>query len=287
MTNSGTLDALLRHERRIVLCSLVAVLVLAWTWTLAGAGMGMSAFEMTAMTGPRLIGAAPGAAHGEAASPMPDMADAISTQAPWTPGYAAVVFTMWWMMMIAMMLPSAAPMILLYARVHRRHQARLGPYASTASFALGYIVTWGVFSTAATAAQWYLEHAGALSPLLASEAAWLGAAILVAAGVWQLTPVKHACLRRCRAPVEFLSRRWRPGRGGAFAMGVEHGAFCVGCCWVLMSLLFFGGIMNLWWIAGLALLVLLEKTMPAGHGAGRMFGVGLILWGLGLVAMTG
>jgi hypothetical protein len=115
---------------------------------------------------------------------------------------------------------------------------------------------------------------------------WLGGAILFAAGLWQLTPIKGICLRHCRSPMGFLVQSWRPGRGGAFRMGLEHGSFCLGCCWFLMGLLFFGGIMNLFWIIGLAAFVLLEKTVPMGSWIGRIVGVGAAAWGVLLLATT-
>jgi predicted metal-binding membrane protein len=182
-------------------------------------------------------------------------------------------------MMVAMMLPSAAPMILLYAAVNRKAHERGAPFVPTGVFAVGYLATWGVFSLLAVTLQWGLERTALLSSMMASTSLVLGGLLLIAAGAWQLTPLKHACLKHCRSPLHFLSHHWRKGRGGAFRMGVEHGAFCLGCCWFLMGLLFYGGVMNLYWIVGLAAYVLLEKTVPAGHWLGSAAGVGLIAWG--------
>ncbi|MFP6646762.1 MAG: DUF2182 domain-containing protein [Candidatus Latescibacterota bacterium] len=137
----------------------------------------------------------------------------------------------------------------------------------------------GIFSLLAVAAQWGLERTGLLSAMMSSTSLALGGGLLIAGGLWQLTPLKHACLRRCREPIQFIAHDWRPGRFGAFHMGVNHGAFCLGCCWVLMLLLFYGGVMNLIWIAGLAAFVLLEKTIPTGHWLGRASGAFLIGWG--------
>jgi hypothetical protein len=134
--------------------------------------------------------------------------------------------------------------------------------------------------------QWGLERTKLLSPMLETTNMWLGAGILAAAGLWQLTPIKRVCLQHCRSPLSFLLGRWRPGRRGAFRMGLEHGAYCLGCCWFLMALLFFGGVMNLYWIAGLAVFVLLEKTLPLGHWVGRLAGVLLILGAGALVLRT-
>jgi predicted metal-binding membrane protein len=152
----------------------------------------------------------------------------------------------------------------------------------TGAFAAGYLLVWGGFSHFAVALQWGLEAARLLSPMLETSERWLGAAFLVAAGLWQLTPLKARCLSQCRSPLSFLMTRWRPGRAGALRMGLEHGLFCLGCCWFLMALLFFGGVMNLFWIAGLALYVLLEKTLPYGHWLGRVAGVALIAGGTAL-----
>ena len=162
-------------------------------------------------------------------------------------------------MMAAMMLPSAAPILLLFARINRKEKSAGRPFIPTGIFAAGYLVAWGGFSALATGLQWALERLGLLSPMMATTSYWLGGAILLAAGVWQLTPIKGICLRHCRSPMGFLVQSWRPGRGGAFRMGLEHGSFCLGCCWFLMGLLFFGGIMNLFWIIGLA------GVRPAGE----------------------
>ena len=226
---------------------------------------------------------------GEETMAMSGQASMAMTPATWTPGYALVMFSMWWLMMIAMMLPSAAPMVLLHATVTRKGLPEDDPDASpprlrsaSTAFVAGYLAMWGAFSLVAVIAQWGLERGELLSAMMMPTSKWLGASLLLAAGVWQLTPFKTTCLRHCRSPVHFLSEHWRPGVGGAFGMGVEHGLFCLGCCWFLMALLFFGGVMNLVWIIGLALLVLLEKLMPAGVAFGRVTGLLLIVWGVWL-----
>jgi len=134
--------------------------------------------------------------------------------------------------------------------------------------------------------QWKLELAGMLSPMLVATNTTLGGVLLLAAGVYQLTPIKHACLRHCRSPLAFLSAHWRQGARGALRMGLLHGAFCVGCCWFLMGLMFFGGVMNLYWMGGLALFVLCEKTVPAGHWLGCATGAALLVWGAGMLALA-
>jgi predicted metal-binding membrane protein len=261
------LEAVLRRDRLTVVSALGAVIALSWIWILLGAGTGMSAIEM-------ILGA------------DPDGMARMMAPAEWTVGYAGIMFTMWWVMMAAMMLPSAAPILLLFARINRKERSAGRPFIPTGVFAAGYLAAWGGFSALATGAQWSLERLGLLSPMMATTSYWLGGAILLAAGIWQLTPIKGICLRHCRSPMAFLVQSWRPGSAGAFRMGLEHGSFCLGCCWFLMGLLFFGGIMNLFWIIGLAAFVLLEKTTPMGSWIGRFVGIGVAAWGVLLVATT-
>jgi predicted metal-binding membrane protein len=281
-TQTSALEAVLRRDRIVVIAALIAVIVAAWAYILLGAGMGMTAFEMTGGMTP------PFDASGD--MDMPDdmaMGDGMAmAMAPtaWTPGYAVLMFFMWWIMMLAMMLPSASPMILLFARFNRSQRDKGAPWVPTAVFALGYLLVWAAFSLVAVTAQWGLERSGLLSSMMASTSVMLGAVLLIAAGLYQLTPLKYACLKHCRSPLFFISHHWRPGDWGAMRMGLEHGAFCTGCCWFLMALLFYGGIMNLFWIIGLALLVLVEKVAPAGHWVGWVMGVGLIAWGGALLA---
>ncbi|WP_290652204.1 DUF2182 domain-containing protein [Aquisalimonas sp.] len=249
MTPAGnSVERLLRRERAIALSLLVGVIMASWGYLLAGAGMGMSAFEMT-----QLI---------YVDRPMAGMA---MEPVLWSPGYAVIMFFMWWVMMIAMMLPSAIPMILLFATVNRQRRASAGPIVSTTLFTASYLMCWAGFSLAATVLHWAINDVGLLAPGMVVTSQLLGAGILLAAGLYQLTPLKKACLRHCRMPALYLATHWRPGTSGAWLLGLRHGAYCLGCCWVLMLLLFFGGVMNLVWITGLALYVLLEKTLPAGH----------------------
>lgn len=265
VSETTLLETVLRRDRWVVVAALGIIIIAAWIWIMFGAGTGTTAVAMTQMAG------------------MPGMG-AMMQRAMWTPGYAGLILAMWWVMMVAMMLPSATPMLLLFARVNRTQKVRDRPYVATGVFAAGYLTAWGGFSLLAAALQWGLEQLDLLGPMMTSTNYWLGGAILLAAGLWQLTPLKGVCLRHCRSPLSFLAQQWRPGRLGAFRMGLEHGAYCLGCCWFLMSLLFFGGIMNLFWIAGLALFVLLEKTIPMGHWFSRIAGVGFVAWGALLLA---
>ncbi len=247
------LNALLRRDHALVLAGLAAVTVLAWAWLLMGAGIQMDQMDM---------------GDGQMMAMAP----------PWTAGYAALIFLMWMIMMAAMMLPSAAPAILLVSALTRdRREGRA--IHSSALFALGYLAVWGAFSVIATGLQWGLDEAGLLSETMATTSAILAAAALFAAGVYQWTPWKQACLRHCRSPFEYLTKYWRQGPLGPAYAGTRHGMFCLGCCWMLMALLFVGGLMNVLWIAALALLVMIEKLFPIGPRVSRLTGTALMVWG--------
>lgn len=197
-----------------------------------------------------------------------------------------LLLAMWWVMMVGMMLPSAAPVILTFANVNRNRRARGEPYVPAALFTTGYLLTWGAFSVAATLAQWALESATLLSPMdMTTDSRLLGGLLFLAAGLYQFTPVKLACLRSCRSPLDFVLNHWRAGPGGALRMGMAHGLYCLGCCWILMLLLFVGGVMNLLWVAGLAAVVLIEKLMP-GPWIGRIGGVLLAAGGVWLLVIS-
>ena len=185
---------------------------------------------------------------------------------------------MWWLMMAAMMLPSAAPMILLYGRV-RDQQKNRGAIAQSWVFLAGYLTIWLAFSILAASAQQLLTGAS-----MALESPALDGAVRIATGLYQLSPLKSACLRQCRLPADFLTRHWRPGWDGAARLGVLHGAYCVGCCWLLMTLLFVVGVMNLLWIVALTAIVAIEKLTKHGPFIGRASGVALVAWGILKVA---
>jgi predicted metal-binding membrane protein len=260
---TGSLERALRRDRTIVGASLAAIVLLAWTYILAGAGTGMSALHMSGIpTAMRMNG------------PMAAM-----QPMPWNVGYSLLIFVMWWLMMLAMMLPSAAPVILLFAALTRKFDEAGAPYIGTGLFGSGYLAVWGGFSVLAVTLQWQLGRITLLSPMMVTTSIAIGALLLIGAGVWQLTPLKRSCLRHCRSPSEFLTRHWREGHAGAVQMGIRHGAYCLGCCWMMMLLLFYGGIMNIYWIAGLAILVLVEKITPRGHWVTSLIGVILIVWG--------
>lgn len=203
---------------------------------------------------------------------------------PWTSSQFGLMLAMWVVMMVAMMVPTAAPMTLVYAAVARKAAAQHSPLPPTFVFVAGYVTVWGLFGVLATLAQRGLDAATLLSPMMASKSTLFGGAVLVAAGIYQLTPLKHACLRHCRAPAHFLSRYWRRGTFGAYRMGLRLGAYCLGCCWILMALLFVGGVMNVFWIAAIAAFVLLEKTLPYGEKGSRIAGATAI--GAGILSMA-
>ena len=237
-------ERLLQRERAVVITAIVALAGLAWVWTLSGAGMSK-------------------------AGPMADMA---------SPTFS-VLLAMWWVMMAAMMLPSAAPMVLLYGKVRLQHgeRAAIGP---TWVFLAGYLLVWFSASAIATLLQLFAIRAGFIDAMtMRSSSGALAGMTLMAAGLYQLSPIKDACLISCRAPAAFLTRNWRPGIWGAIRLGLLHGIYCVGCCWLLMALLFVGGVMNFLWIAALTLLVAAEKLVRRGPLIARLTGLILLLWG--------
>jgi predicted metal-binding membrane protein len=251
-------ENVLRRDRVIVLAGLAAITALSWVYVLFSLTSDMRNMEMGA----------------EMAMPR--------TQA-WGVADFALTFSMWAVMMVAMMTPSAAPMILMFAGVNRRRRKQQVSYVPTSVFLLGYLVVWAAFAVLATLAQWGLHAASLLSPMMISTTPILGGVLLLVAGIYQWTPLKHACLSKCRSPLGFVLNEWREGRWGAFLMGLKHGGYCTGCCWSLMALLFVAGAMNLLWVAAIAGFVLLEKVAPAGERLGRVAGVVLVGWGVWVV----
>lgn len=253
---ASALEATLRRDRLTVATGLALITIAAWAWTLASA-LRIGVGEEMGMAG--------------------NVGAMAMTVAMWSPAHAALIFIMWWVMMAAMMLPSAAPLILLAIAIQRRKEHDSGIMAGL--LVAGYLTVWGAFSLMATAAQWALESSGAVNPNSMTAGSKLAGTILLACGLYQFAPLKRACLRRCRSPLEFLTVWWRPTAQGALRTGLIHGAFCLGCCWFLMALLFVGGVMNPLWIGGIALYVLLEKFVPHGVAISRAIGVILLLCG--------
>ena len=251
-----TLEALLKRDRTVVLVGIASISLLAWAY------MTYLAWDMGQM-------------KMEVAMPQMKM---------WGFLELFLLFLMWAIMMVAMMVPSAAPMILTFATINRKRKEREDPFVPTAVFLLGYLVIWTGFSLVATFAQWGLHTVALLSPMMVSTSPIFGGVLLIAAGIFQWTPLKHNCIKYCRSPFGFLTTYWREGNSGALLMGVRHGGYCLGCCWALMSLLFVVGVMNLIWIATIAVFVLIEKVLPPGYLVDRVSGLGLIGWGGWLIS---
>ena len=249
------LESLLRHDRFIVITGLAIVTVVSWSWILAMSGDmygSMTGVSAWAMAGGRDL-------H-----------------------HFLMLFTMWAVMMTAMMLPSAAPMLMLYMTVVRRSdQTAIAP--RTYALAGGYLLVWALFGAVAAAGQRVLTMQAILSPMMGLANPTVGGAMLVLVAVYQFTPLKRGCLDVCRSPLALITTYWRPGTRGAFVMGVRHGVYCLGCCWAMMLLLFVGGVMNAWVIAGLTLFVLIEKVTPIGRRASYVGGIMLAVLGVWLL----
>tara|TARA_B100000749_G_scaffold255312_1_gene223299 strand:- start:117 stop:902 length:786 start_codon:yes stop_codon:yes gene_type:complete len=257
MQTSTPIESVLKRDRAVVVAGAAGVTILAWAYlvylaqSMSGMGSGMAMAQLES----------------------------------WNATDFGVMFLMWWIMMIGMMVPSAAPMILLFATVNRRRREQQGPYVPTAIFLTGYLMIWGGFAAVATVGNWALHVNSLLSSMMGeSTSAYLGGGLLITAGVFQWSRLKYVCLSHCRSPMSFLMSDWKEGARGALKMGLRHGTYCVGCCWVLMALLFVLGVMNLVWIATLAAFVLLEKVVPAGQRLSKVTGLLLIGWGVVVAA---
>lgn len=252
-----SIEAAVQRDRWVVAASLGLIVALAWLYLWRDAQT-MGHMDMPGMS-------VEGMSHGT---------DAVAL---------GLTFAMWAVMMIGMMLPSAAPAILLYGALVRKHGERGSVLPAVWIFTGGYLLVWSAFSLAAALMQAIVDSSGLLAPTMASSSAYFSAALLISAGVYQLLPLKEVCLRKCRTPIEFFATRWRAGPSGALRMGLEHGAYCVGCCWVLMLLLFVAGVMNLLWVALLAGLILIEKVLPRPELTTRIASAALIVSGIVLL----
>ena len=239
-----------RRERRIVLAGLAGITVLSWVYLLA-----MPMAEM----------------------PVADMA--MPQHQPWDAAHFTLMLLMWVVMMVAMMVPTASPMILAFNSFHRRRVNQGNTVLPTAIFLAAYVLVWSTFSLGAVLAQWGLHEAGLLSPMMVTTSPVLGGALLMIAGGYQWSGLKDACLNKCRTPLGFLLSEWREGRLGVLIMGLRHAMYCTGCCWALMALLFVGGVMNLLWVSAIAAFVLVEKIVPPRFHMERIAGGCLIIWG--------
>jgi predicted metal-binding membrane protein len=254
---AGLFDPALQRDRIIVATGLVLITLLAWAY-IVHMSQTMSPSASMAMPMPGDLGA-------------PEL------------GY---LVPMWIVMMVAMMVPSAAPTILLFSSVARRRKTKGVPTASAAVFTAGYLLVWALYATIAAVVQWELHRLALLSPAMVSASPWLGGGLLVVAGLYQWLPVKGACLSHCHSPFGFFAAEWREGTSGALTMGFRHGSYCVGCCWALMALLFVAGVMNLLWVVTIAAFVLIEKVLPGGRLVGRVAGGFLAGWGVWVILQS-
>jgi len=255
---STILVTMLRRDRAIVAFGLAGVVTLSWAylvymdWGMRHMDVGMEMVIIPAMQN-------------------------------WTAWDLVLVFLMWAVMMLAMMVPAASPVILLFAEINRRRNEQQTTFVSTAHFLLGYLTAWTGFSVIATLAQWGLLTAALVSPMMESTSKALGGGLLLIAGLFQFSRLKYACLAHCRSPMGFLATEWRRGSWGAFRMGLKHGSYCLGCCWALMGLLFAFGVMNLLWVAIISAFVLLEKITPPNQLVSRLSGLLFIGWAAWIV----
>lgn len=243
------------RDRWLVVAALFAItaLALGYTYWLA------TGFDMSGMMSPEFI--------------------------PWSAWHFAFMFAMWAVMMIGMMTPSVAPMVLLYVQIARQSAARGQSFAPAGWFIAGYLLAWTAFALVATLLQWLLEWRAVVTPMMAGTGRVLGGILLIAAGVYQWLPVKDSCLAQCRAPLWFVQRHggFQASARGSVRLGLLHGLYCIGCCWVLMALLFAFGVMNLLWIAGLMIFVLVEKIVPHARLFSRAAGLVAIAAGVALI----
>ena len=269
--NSTAVESFIQRDKVITIIVIAILVGATFTYTVLGVGMNMSAIQMT-----------PGLGQSQMSMPnMSAMRNMAATPAVWSFNYSVLMFFMWWTMMIAMMLPSASPMILLYTALIRRTKKTKSIIRQVTSFICGYLLAWAAFSLFAAALQSQLELRDWMSPMMMEATnIYLAAGILIAAGVYQLTPLKTVCLEKCRQPASFLANYKNTWVNSPLRIGLVHGFYCVGCCWFLMGLLFFGGIMNLYWIAGLIIFVAIEKLHEKGVIFGKILGGGAIFLGV-------
>ena len=269
--NSTAVESLIQRDKVITIIAIAVLVGATLTYTVLGVGINMSAIQMT-----------PGLGQSQMSMPnMSAMKNMAATPAVWSFNYSVLMFFMWWTMMIAMMLPSASPMILLYTALIRRTKKAKSIIRQVTSFICGYLLAWAAFSLFAAALQSQLELRDWMSPMMMEATnIYLAAGILIAAGVYQLTPLKTVCLEKCRQPASFLANYKNTWVNSPLRIGLVHGFYCVGCCWFLMGLLFFGGIMNLYWIVGLIIFVAIEKLHEKGVIFGKILGGGAIFLGI-------
>ena len=258
MQDTDHIESIIKKDRVIVTFGIVAVAVIAWGYMVY-------------------------ISQGNAGMEMP-MEMAMGNVRPWSSVDFSLMFVMWAVMMVAMMVPSAAPMLLLFASVNRKRRQESRPFVPTSVFLSGYLAIWTGFALLATMGNWGLHQASLMTSMMGSSSSgYLGGSLLLLAGLFQWSQLKYACLTHCRSPLSFLMSDWKDGTKGALLMGLVHGKYCLGCCWILMALLFVLGVMNLTWIAALAAFVLLEKIIPAGERVSKVTGLLLVGWGISAI----
>lgn len=255
MTNASPLSYVLKKDRFIVLIALVILCVLSWLYLI---------YLRNQM--------------------YPMNMDALFFAMPMTPEWSwadfVLLFLMWLVMMIAMMTPSVAPLVIIFTLINRKRQQQQNPYIPSGYLLSGYFLVWGAFSLFATLLQWLLQKIALLNPEMITTSKVLGGIILITAGIFQFTPLKNTCLRKCRSPISFIHQHWKDSKSGAFNMGIQNGIYCLGCCWILMLLLFVSGVMNILWIAIITLFVLVEKIFSALKVISLIAGIALIAYGV-------
>jgi predicted metal-binding membrane protein len=254
MTKTGSLALILKRDRFVVLMALVILCFLSWLYIIYLYNqmypMNMDAFLF--------------------AMPM---------TSNWSWVDFVLLFLMWFVMMIAMMTPSVAPLVLIFTSINRKRRQQQNPFVSSGYLLSGYFLVWAAFSLFATILQWLLQHVSLLNPEMITTSKILGGIIFILAGVFQFTPLKNTCLNTCRSPMGFIQQYWKDGKSGALRMGIQNGIYCLGCCWILMILLFVSGIMNILWIAIISLFVLVEKVLLA-KVISFIAGLALIAYGI-------
>jgi predicted metal-binding membrane protein len=255
MTRTGPLQHVLRRDRLTVLIALFILCVLSWLYII------YLYDQMYPMNMDALLFAMPMTAN-------------------WSWTDCLLLFLMWFVMMIAMMTPSIAPLVLIFALINRKRQRQQNPFVPTGYLLGGYFFVWAVFSLFATLLQWILQQFSLLNPEMTTTSKIVGGTILVLAGIFQFTPLKDTCLRQCRSPISFIHQYWKDGKSGAFKMGMQNGIYCLGCCWILMLLLFVSGIMNILWIVLISLFVLIEKVLTSVKAIPVVAAITLIAYGV-------
>ena len=258
ISHDTPIEAIIKKDRIIVISGLAGISLLAWAYMVYLAWGVQNMDIVLEMSKPQ-------------------------TQS-WGPVDFVLTFVMWTVMMTAMMVPAATPMIVMFATINRKRSEQQGSFVSTSVFLVGYMMAWAGYSVLAVLAQWCLHTTALLSPLMTNTSPILGGVLLLTAGIFQFTPLKYACLTRCRSPLGFLLNEWQEGARGAFMMGLRNGNYCVVCCWALMALMFVAGVMNLLWMALIAAFVLVEKVVPGGQWVSRISGLLLLIWGTWMLA---